>query len=156
MIGRTNACLNGGGTGLTYLYKDGNEFVEITGGWVVGYSDREGQQSKNGVLELRTNQYNAVRTYITDKPIDVSKMNHLAFDWENKGSAYPQVRFSLKENKNDDNNTFVANVSISDVWERHIKLLDVSALSGSYYVACQTRSTGSGSTILKVYRIWGV
>lgn len=138
---------------LTYYYYGyGDECNFITGGWVEGYSYSSGTQSKE-IDHLKVNgTYNgARRTYVTNNPINLAWINTLKIDWvcETQGNAV----FVVLNNKMDDYVNSVAMIFTATSFSRQIGSLDVSSLTGSYYIGVV--SNPLQSNVVRAYRIWG-
>lgn len=135
-----------------WFYKEGNEFINLTGGWVKGDSSGSGTQSKLAdslFLEVKDTPGNAVRTYVTANAIDLSNIDRLYIEWKSdicEGYLIFKVGNS------------VASVVIYKAFERRADILNVSNLTGEYPLAIQVYDNNtivSQHTNLNVYRVWG-
>ena len=135
-----------------FLYKLGDEFNPITGGWVVGYSQGTGSQSKeDDHLYLTTSTGAPRRTYVTNNKIDLSDIKTLFIDWlaETNGNSL----LCILNNKTDNYGSAVAQIIKTTAFTRRIDMLDISSLNGEYYVAVFSNAETINTT--KAYRIWG-
>ncbi len=130
--------------------------------WVAGYSEGSGTQSKESD-HLHLYAYNpsgsvyGYRTYVTDVAIDLTSINTLKIDWVGtKTGSYAAAYFAVGMNKAD----LGMNASINQTatFSRTIDSLDVSALTGSYYIKIIVwgdRDTTTHSFTADVYNVWG-
>lgn len=146
-----------------YLYNSGDENTLLTGGWVVGYSDGSGTQTKESnhlYLYAYGSSYVPQKTYVTNNAINMTNINTLKVDWEKTGSSYGSASLHLIVSKIKEGNRtqYDARVVFSEIG-RTTSQLDVSSLSGEYYVRINANSgsTLSGNYISgKVYSIEGL
>ena len=159
---------------LSEFYEEGEEYSDLTGGWVAGYSftgsGTSGTQSKEtGHLYLEVERTSgtssAVRTYRTSNKIDVTDINTLKIRWKNDG-YFNRDRVGAAFGISEDDVNAVGDGSGWDaiVYENGDSLpfaektssVDVSGFSGSYYVLTQVRVDGAdGSSKSSVYEMWG-
>ena len=126
----------------TYLYHAGNTFNEVTGGWV-GYA--KGQTSSSGNATKPTAKYNSDNVVITcddegdwasgmwctKNKIALTEKSKLVFDgFRNAAKVYLAVWSALGEYTKDN---LAAEKEITKTTRSTIEL-DVSSMSGSYYV----------------------
>lgn len=148
-----------------YLYKEGDEYVDITGGWVPGYSYYEGSQSKQPTHLLLiahggsagTLYYTGQRTYVINNTIDITEYSSLKVDWESTGYIGTQNRTHLvvSDNKTDSCDVYTARLYFEANFSRRINTLDISGLSGSYYIrAHKSMYLQDYYPQLKVYNVW--
>ena len=138
-----------------YLYKEGDEYISQTGGWVQGYTNSANySQSKesdhlflkvsSSVLWDHTDLFGTegVRTWVTDNPIDLTEFNQLKIYWRNDGSSSDQQRsyfvVSTDKTAHYADNTKVFYISNRfTAWQEN--MIDVSDLSGNYYIRVHAR-----------------
>lgn len=154
-----------GGFTAKNFYLEGQEYVDVTGGWKVGISSNTGTQRKEiSYLYLETTQSSSstsTRTYVTTNLIDLSKINTLYVEWENTDSVASQFKSNSQLHVSDvwsDGRGDTVNVRRYGSFSTTIDVLDVSTLSGKYYISIQNNNangTDNRKTTLKVYRIWG-
>lgn len=158
-------------------YWDGNEWVKQTGGdlklplytlgaeselFVEGFSRGNGSQSKEFdhlYIYGRDTSGFGERSYVTDNVIDLSGYSKIFIDWENTGDENTSNNSTLIA---DSLQSFAFNGSVSaklqkqESFNRIVDELDVSSLSGDYYIGVNAAdSAASGVTSeLQVYRIW--
>lgn len=143
----------------TYLYNQGDEHADITGGWVIGHSNGVGSQSKqSNYLHLIGGSSGwGVRTYVTNSLIRLTDVNTIYVEWENGGSNSTHtisgmVISTVKTGNIDTNNAFVV---VRSNFLPLISQLDVSAITGDYYIRVHGQSNTAGVlSSLRVYRIW--
>ena len=148
----------------TYLYKEGDEYNDLTGGWIAGLSGGSGSQSKNTdhlYASVTPSSVDlATRTYVTNSPIDVTNFTVLKVRCElskiphqsKNGRGVVVGLISTKMNRTD--TTAVALSRKSTQGESTLEL-DISLVSGSYYVAVQTFDGATTTSISsKTYEIW--
>jgi hypothetical protein len=131
--------------------------------WVDGYKTGSGDRSKEADhLYLKSyGQAGIVQIqYVTGITVNLNNIKTLFIDWENVGSSSNNQNAHLIVSTTQSASTaiFDARVSIDNVFPRTITSLDVSALSGQYYirVAARTASSGVGvDSIVNVYCLWG-
>lgn len=142
-------------------YTEGVEDVD----WVVGYSIGNGAQSKEaGYLHLELSD-NATgsgnRTYVTDTLIDLSLIKTLKFELEiTDASDDFGARYGVSESKTSGNNSsyYVVYDTKSGDRARSIYSLDVTAITGSYYIRIAVMDTSTSedrSGKVNVYKVWG-
>jgi hypothetical protein len=158
------AILQSGSAWDGYFYDLGDEKTIVTGGWVVGSSQTQsgasGTQSKEidhlKLYTASTNVNNAWRTYVTELPINLTDISLLKIDWEIAvtGTVTNQARFGVGTVKTDD--SFAAQIIHTDSSvARGIETLDVSSLTGNYYIKLWGFAAGAGrNCTVKGYKIW--
>ena len=147
--------------GKKFFYKDGDECVALTGGWIVGYSGLDGSQLKGATyLSLTANattSSTARRTYVTNNLIDLTNITTLYFEIEQTAAEANRYGvYSLKSDKTSSSNIAQVGVNSGTVNTKRVESLDVSALNGSYYIAVNVAATSSvGAITAKVTKVWG-
>ena len=129
--------------------------------WVNGYSLRTGTQEKrvNHLYLLTEGEQTSERTFVTDIAIDLTAIKTLYIDWENTGDNHSDNKSRLIASKNKTSSaiTFDARLSVDGSFGRATDILDVSGLSGSFFIRVHA-SLGTNvyrKSELKVYRVWG-
>ena len=136
-----------------WLYKDGDEYTDVTGGFV----SHQGQ-SKPPTL-TKTSSYMEYKAqsgsytsgnYGTNLPINVTDYSLLKFEVEtlNMGSTHYGCNFGLTTNKDMDSS--VAAIQITTNKSKHIISLDISSISGLNYVYSDTTYNNTS----RIYKIW--
>lgn len=96
----------------------------------------------------------------TSAKVDLTGIDTLYFDCENSGTDTTNNFLYLIAGSGDNDNPgsgYSARLEIRRNFERQIKSLDVSALSGEYYLRIIARANLSDSACdVKVYNVWGV
>ncbi|MDO7787112.1 hypothetical protein [Desulforamulus aquiferis] len=147
------------------LYTEGVENVL----WVPGYAQDAGVQSKESnhlyIEGAVANLFNTQgeRAYVTDALIDLTHINTLYIDWEKTATPYEIYAntygtFVVSTNKMGDRETRTAWFTDRGVWSRRINTINVSSLSGHYYIRVHARTGASLEDYpskVKVYKVWG-
>jgi hypothetical protein len=135
----------------------------------------EGYSKGNPVLTKETDCLKIVATqeeddgmaegvYVTNNLVDLSSVNWLYVDWENVGSDNSQVISFLAVGKNKSTAVNLSNdIAIYNLrnFGRKVDRLNVSSLTGEYYIRVHSRDSSSLSqpgrvSDLRVYGIWGM
>jgi hypothetical protein len=144
-----------GGTksGIIWLYRLGEEYTDLTGGWVEGYVTGTRTLTKNAD-SLQIQAVSGVGNFVTNNLIDLTNIRNLYISWEATQTGGQLVRFSVSANKTADAETTPAAISITNINFSKVDVLDVSGLSGSYYLKAR-EGNNAGTAFLKVYCVWG-
>lgn len=140
-----------------YIYDEGTHEDE----WVAGYSNDGGSQSKESdhlLMEVDRNNSNPVRTWVTDSPIDLTNVDDVIFEWQglsSSGGATAVHRVAASTSKGGQLAVFDAEFTRNATsFSRTTDTLDVSGLSGSYYIRFHifyNSSVGTRSQL--IYRV---
>jgi hypothetical protein len=140
------------GDGKTYLYNQGDEVTGLTGGWVAGFNSGAIRNSltKNAsnitVKAGGTGGFPPINTAVTNNAIDLTTAQTLKLQFSGFGAgAYTgrSIYLVASTNKTANQDTYNARVfdtSISGTVVDKIMTLDVSALSGLYYIRVHART----------------
>jgi len=131
-----------------YIYNEG-EFEDY---WVEGHSNGDGEQSKEStyLYLYASDAVNGVRTWVTDEEVDLTDVDSIKVtisNWSGLVSTGALIASSIKTGGTGDydaRETFTADGTVT---------LDVSALSGDYYVRVHvtvTMTTGS----FRITKVW--
>ena len=144
------------------FYDEGNENISVTGGWGVGYTDGNGTQTKesNHLYFAVNGTVENFRTYVTNNAINMTNINSISFEYEiNLISGNGNYSYSGIAETRDEKwqAAFVRPQSQNQSLARGVYTLDVSGVSGNFYVKCTAlySSGTSGSLTMKVHRVWG-
>lgn len=142
----------------TPYYWEGREFNSVTGGWVAGTLLNTGQQSKEDMyMYLEVSGSNASRRYVTANVVDVTNLSKLVLvnTQSNPLSSQREITFRITPNS-DGSGTTVSVVDSSNVPETKIEM-DVSSVSGSYYITAilSNVSGASGINTAEIFKVWG-
>jgi hypothetical protein len=139
-----------------YIY-NGSTYNPI---WVNGYSIGDGSQYLyTDSMYLNADQSRGIseRSYVTDNPIDLTCINSIVIDWENIGwdwdnnRSYLVLSSSSKYGKYDDNEI---NFKRIRPFTRRHDTLDVSTLTGNYYIRIHAIDDGTdGTSTINVYSV---
>ena len=136
-----------------YLYKEGNEYEHLTGGWVHGYTRNANySQSKesdhlyakvSSSVNWDANNVSGtegVRTWVTDELIDLTEFNQIKIQWANIGVDHSSVfsTFAVSPNKTGNYTDYTERVWLQYAFDRE-DVIDISSLSGGYYVRVHAR-----------------
>jgi uncharacterized repeat protein (TIGR02543 family) len=129
-----------------YIY-NGDEYDNY---WTFGYIEGSGYYSKdNNYLYLTAGDYGAFaeRSYVTDYLIDLTCINSIVIDWSNTGDDYDSnmsylVISSSSKHGNYDTDAD-ARLEKNKNFDRSTDTLNVSSLSGSYYIRVHARDNNS-------------
>lgn len=149
---------------LVYLYKDGDEFLALTGGWETVTTSSKGTVTKNAdsidfVLESTTSR---VVFANTKNAIDLTNISTLEFDLNivsgsGSGQVFVATRTIAPTDFDTANNDLSAVVWIDpdDYLGENTFAVDVSSLSGMYYVFCagKSKSGSAGEVRFKLKEI---
>ena len=152
-----------------YYYKEGDEYVDITGGWLAGNTSGNGSQSKE-VDHLNLKMSNnpsqrAGRRYYTSSKIDLSGIALLTVEWAMPSTTDTDIIFEILTAPNADpsENSPPERVAfyterVASAFTRRNNILDASAITGEYHLAVRIRD-GSTSVNrageLRVYAVRG-
>lgn len=136
-----------------WLYNEGNEYTNITGGWGIdGYSGDAGVSAATkaaGYIEF-IGIGNGYRAMGTLKAVDLTEKQTLYVDWQATSVIYNTgLDIYVTKTKKI---TPVASASVNVVGERHVDSIDISHISGEAFLfatagwnpSCQGR----------IYRVW--
>ncbi len=141
-----------------WLYRFGVEnvaWVEGTGYWNPRINIKE---SDHLYIRVQRNGTTIQGVYVTDIDVDLTNISTLCVDWENIGDASNNNQSYLVASTTKDGVHSTANAKRENInaFARKVDTLDVSSLTGSYYVRVHARADADGITSeLKVYRVWG-
>ena len=142
------------------LYDSGNEFIEMTGGWVAGFSQGQGSQIKQVSNFILTTDGNIAsrRTYETNNKVDLTNIEKINVDWEGRFIAgnISSCRVKIVDSKNTNVSVVITSFTINNTaFSRRTNNIDVSAITGSYYISVQVwhDAIETNSYELKVHKI---
>ena len=136
------------------FYERGNQYAYITGGW---------QKTGNGTFSLNESDMQIGQaTYgysvrgTTINKVDISEFSSLAFTYTctNK-DAYVRAGIATKTDPSDSDG-WVSYVGFSTTSSEKVATLDVSSLTGSYYIVVSTFTGDAGGATIKVKKVQGV
>lgn len=142
--------------GKLWLFKNGDQCNDLTGGWTsTGYQVLDGYTTKAAnigseiVLDTRgTEKYTIINAGTANK-IDISNISKLFVNVSEIMAQY--VAFYIFNNKSDVNEDAL---KVSACYAG-VNEIDVSTISGSYYIALSCAHTSSGERAGKVSQVWG-
>ncbi len=139
-------------------YDNGLEFIPL----VEGYSESVGAQSKESDhLHLEATSVKAQRAYVSELPIDLTHVNKLMIDWKSVGAESNNNKSYLivSTEKMGGLDVRTSYLAYQNAFSRQWSSLDVSNLSGSFYIRVHTTNYSSSVSLLgsvDVYEIRGV
>lgn len=152
---------------VTYLYNEGNEFTDLSGGWgAFTYQDKNNLSiaSTGDRIVMTYDRYNTYSQgwLSCKKAIDLTNVKtvHLTYDMANKNA---KMYFAV--GKTPTGNFYGTVITDHPVFQmlasasgKATTSIDVSALSGEYYVKVggsnSTRDDGVGEVVVNVYSVW--
>lgn len=140
------------------LYDSGDEFEDITGGWVkrgAGSMDKNTDHIAISAIPWGANGWAS-----TANMIDLTDISTIKFDVYS-GSTYPRPGYPTIAITTNTSGIDFADItgmtsSLTLAAGRTIRSMDVSSLSGSYYVIFGGRTGDDGAPNIAVYKVWGV
>ena len=136
------------------FYERGNQYAYITGGW---------QKTGNGTFSLNesdmqigpaTYGYNVRGTTINK--VDISEFSSLAFTYTcTNGNAYVRAGIATITSPSDGDG-WVSYVGFSTTSSEKVATLDVSSLTGSYYIVVSTFTGDEGGATINIKKVQGV
>lgn len=138
-----------------YHYNAGDEKTA----WTEGYSTGSGEQHKfEDNLYLSAETDGAERTYATAAAVDLSNVESIHIDWQETGSPPGHIEsyFVAARSRGGDHSQYDAGVKIDGNFARTSHSVDVSGLTGDYYIRIHTRHThpAQHNSELRVFRVW--
>ncbi|QCX32444.1 hypothetical protein FDN13_01320 [Caloramator sp. E03] len=142
--------------GYNYLYNSGVEYVPFETGYTAGIGGTVTKNSDNINVYTPTADISATITAVTSQAINITGAKKIWIDWVNTGSGLSvNSSFGLITTKTTDCYTFgIAKINKSGAFTRVTESLDVSSLSGNYFVAVEARKGGTSNSNIKLYSIW--
>lgn len=145
-----------------YYYYLGNEFIDTTGGWIEGFSQGNGSVEKKtehmNIKVFNNTSDNGRRSFETNNLINVSNIKTLYVDWENLVGINDASSAVLYLANQKATYSTVSEVSVMKNFSRTVSTLDVSQLTGDYYIgvrAFDVSASSNNPVDLNVYRVWG-
>lgn len=147
-----------------YLYNEGDECEDVTGGWEGDTQDKGWDYIHTSVIGTKnpTNLHcvaNSTRYkqgFITSKSIDMTKYTKLYIYGTTTGlnsSNYIYASDKIRVEKNGSES--VIGNRINENYTNKLKEYDISSLNGSYYVSVSCAREGtSGTGTYTVYKVW--
>jgi hypothetical protein len=142
-------CLNDDKWNIVPLYTNGIENVA----WVNGICTNGTLTKQSTYLQVQ-GATSSCTAFVTNTVIPIN-FKKLYVDWEVVSASGNQCTdFMVSTVKMD--SSFVSRMQIgAGVFVRRIDLIDVSALSGSYYIKVMAEDADGSSMTIKVYHVWG-
>ena len=143
--------------GIAWLYKNGNEYSTITGGWNFVDTWTGGGTSIEGIKNsdhLYVSTVYDCAGFIADT-IDFTNYSKLKVEYEiTKNSDTAMLRVAVKDDY--PYNTTVLAISTTSAVKRDILEVNVSSVSGVHKLSCEsyTGTNSSSQFNFKIYKIW--
>ena len=145
---------------VLWLYREGDECIDVTGGWTGNTYDGRGSVAKNSdhLSAVTNNAPYANAGFCTNELIDFTGYHTLNIEYELSGKVSGNFFgfSSSKPTSNDDIWSFSSGNAVTVSTNNGKLSLDISSFSGSFYVRYASRHTSSeyGSSNWKAYNIW--
>lgn len=153
---------------LLYLYKEGNECTDITGGWVAkAWRLNSNFTAKVPTLKKQSNRMNIVYSssdtntsgaICVEEDVDVTLHKTLYIDYDTENSEYNSGFVSVYVLDRDSTylNNSVAQMQLKNQAARRTDSLDISNISGSFAIVISPRITSvAGYTQnFNIYNVW--
>lgn len=147
-----------------YLYKEGDECIDVTGGWkgALTYSNSywAGGQGigtfNDSYVKLKTNASRSLKRMATVNKIDVSKYNTLYVELNQKTStsSYGGTQLLVLKYLSEQTNWTTASVKATATGVKGVYSIDLSNLNSSYYIGVSATVDYSGLVEADIYKIW--
>lgn len=100
----------------------------------------------------------SAKSYVTDVVVDLTHIKTLLIDWENIGNDTSNTAYLVAStDKINGYGIYTSRLMAYDAFARRVDSLDVSALTGLYYLRIHARSATTGkNTNINVYSLRGV
>ena len=154
-----------------YLYKEGDEYEGVTGGWVAGNLLNEARvtlskESDHMYLYVAgtggTSGY-AYAIYVTDKKINLTAFNKISIEWrntgENIGNNTSRLCVGTKDTSQFDpsGGTIEAAVDRDGTFTKRVTELDITGVSGEHHILVKAMDRGTITRAISelfCYNIW--
>ncbi len=120
--------------------------------WTQGYGQTGGTQSKQSDHLQITTPPDPELTWVSTGTVDLTNVSAIQIDWANAASGTADAALVVSSSRTADANVYDGRLLKSGSFGRTTDYLDVSGLSGPYYIRIHQMVTGSAAT-LKVYRV---
>ena len=139
-----------------YLYKNGNEHTNLTGGWSAdGYTHynplKEAQKEENRICFIGSNSYNQLSG--TENTIDISRFSTIYVDLEVTGVYSNGASLNIVIGYDKIISNMIIEQDAGSIKERKTIPIDVSAVDGNVYIAVFVQTSADCSGCL--YNCWG-
>jgi len=145
-----NFILQGEGSDILPLYIAGVEYVP----WVQGFASGGSASKASGYLNIVSSSSTFDVAIVTDFAIDLTSINRIWVESQEFGSTTGLAFLIASMQKNGDQNTFDARTGVSTQNSIQRAVLDVSSLSGNYYIRIhRTATASSGTRDFRIFRV---
>lgn len=136
------------------FYERGNQYTDITGGW---------QKTGDGTFSLNESDmqigpaiYGSAVRGTTINKVDISGYSSLKFTYTcTNGAAYVRAGIATITSPSDSGG-WVSYVGFSTTSSEKVATLDVSSLTGSYYIVVSTFTGDPGDATINIKKVQGV
>jgi hypothetical protein len=138
------------------LYNSGDEQVTFTGGWVSSYTFNGGTFTKNASTFQLNNPIYSDACGVTNNLVDLTDVSKIKMTFTfNLGSSYGWIGLSVSADKTGVMTNDTVKVQVSTGGTQTAEL-DVSSLSGSYYIKLSTECfhTATAPLSATINKIW--
>jgi hypothetical protein len=141
---------------MTKLYESGVEYVPFVNGLMsAGYSTSSKQTTYLNLEVWRESGSWKQATFVTDNMIDISSLNTIYMEFTKDSTLTSEVALVASTDKLGGHSTYNAQALSKSREAKTILPLDVSQLTGMYYIRFHVH-TGSGTGgWVQAFRIWG-
>ena len=144
---------------LSNYYNNGTENINWAEGYSLGTSASNTQSKQSDHLHIYVGDVSAeqVRTWVTDVPVDLTNISKLKITWNNYRSVHNsnQSHFVVSTEKMGNYTTYNANFVRLQQFALTTDEMNVSSLSGHYYIRVHARSISGYTSGIRAYKIWG-
>lgn len=142
-------------------YNEGLEYAD----WVPGYSIAVGGSLSKEIDHLYLYASNAAarveRTWVTDNAINLTNVGTLEIEWANEGVSFSAniTRFIVSVDKMGDYEVLTKSINKTGPFARTTDTLDVSDLTGNYYLRIHARDNSAAyarTSLVRAYKVMAV
>ena len=143
-----------------YLYREGDECENVTGGWIANNFEVTPTKNDDHLSLVSTGNLYSGGTFTTVNQIDITNFSYLKIEYIFSGTNKKSF-FAVRTSQIVDNNTVETDiekrvsVSITGSQTKVQDIMDVSDLTGSYFVELATRNHADAySSTFNIYKVW--
>ena len=135
---------------LLYLYKDGDECIDVTGGWHINSAVYGSVTKNSNNMYMKGLTSGGRLTLYTTNSIDCKEYKYLYFEIEGKTINYPS-RFGIKSDKSQDIYLSFYEMVAGQTYNKQIVKIDISNIISAPFIFCNVDADGS---YCYIYKIW--
>jgi hypothetical protein len=142
------------GDNRIYLYNEGDECTALTGGWGDGYDSGIGSKSKQSD-HLLLSSGGGNKVYETNSLISLAGISKIKIKMEGVSSSTQEnSAIQLMVGVNNGGYDNLASIRLGGTVANDVYEVDVSILTGNYYVRCWSTSGTGYTNTSKFYQVW--